>query len=346
MCVLPVPGAPCSRMPRLRCWPLASSRRECLATPSTCRSMFVQQLVGQHDLVAADAWASQEIQRRLPRRPEHLGAEADHLAAEQAPSLPSRRISRRTVSSLALAPLRRPAGSPRRAGPREAGCSTMASRSRRPHQVDAVADARVGLPVRPAGQAVVTGAPTPAAAERAVRRRLEEIADRDVVEPHVPDPGDAEHLVAPPGIGRQPGVHADLQVDVLVQRMSQTVGSVAASGPRWSSSTRRSGWSSCAPSAPPGPPASAPAARHRPVPADPLAPSWRQPRILRKKQKRLSRTPASRPSRPRAAEAARRTSRREGAQAADAPARVASARCALARAEVTAYGPVGQSHGP
>ena len=52
MCVLPVPGAPYSSTPRLRCWPLASSRRECAGDAEHLPLDVREQLGGQHELLS------------------------------------------------------------------------------------------------------------------------------------------------------------------------------------------------------------------------------------------------------------------------------------------------------
>jgi hypothetical protein len=86
------------------------------------------------------------------------------------------------------------------------------------YQVDAIAHAGVGLAVGPAGQGLGHHAARARRTEGAVAGSQQEVADPDDLHvAHEPDPGDAVHLVAAaPGVARQPGVQAYLDVDVLV----------------------------------------------------------------------------------------------------------------------------------
>jgi hypothetical protein len=54
------------------------------ADPEDLSFDVLEQVIGQHDLVAADGGTLEEVHRCLPAGAEHLGPEADHLAAEDA----------------------------------------------------------------------------------------------------------------------------------------------------------------------------------------------------------------------------------------------------------------------
>jgi hypothetical protein len=127
------------------------------------------------------------------------------------------------------------------------------------HQVDAVAHAGASLPVRPAGEGSGHHAAHARRAERAAVSGLEEFADPDDLElAHEPDSGNAEDFMAAvagvPGAGvpwaavPRPAGQASRPTWTLTcsydGQVADTVGTVAASGPRWSRSNRRSG-SSC-----------------------------------------------------------------------------------------------------
>jgi hypothetical protein len=72
-------------------------------------------------------------------------------------------------------------------------------------QVDAVAHARQGLPVRPAGQVHGHRRAHPGTAVHGAGGRLDKVTDRNVTEPHLRDPGDTDRLVLAP-LFRQPRV--------------------------------------------------------------------------------------------------------------------------------------------
>ena len=84
VCVLPVPGAPCSSTPRLRCWPLALRRPACRAMPRTCRSMPGQDGGRQDHAGPVHLRALLELQQHAlaPPPAEDLAAEGDDLPAE------------------------------------------------------------------------------------------------------------------------------------------------------------------------------------------------------------------------------------------------------------------------
>ena len=186
----------------------------------------VEHVVGQNDLVAGDRRALEEAQRGRPPaerllrpRAEHLGADADHLAAEDAP-LAGQRLD---LAQDGLDPVLFCAGDlEHHFGVRAARYGLQHDGqpgSGVVHQVDAVADARVGLPVGAAGHGHGHHAAEAGRAERAVVGRLEEIADADDLHmAHHPDTGDAEHLMGTVAALVQPGLQADLDVDVLVGR--------------------------------------------------------------------------------------------------------------------------------
>src|SRR5580693_3364733 len=186
----------------------------------------VEYVVGQNDLVAGDSRALEEAQRGRPPaerllrpRAEHLGADADHLAAEDTP-LAGQRLD---LVQDGLDPiLFRAADLEHHFGVRAARYGLQHDSqpgSGVVHQVDAVADTRVGLPVGAAGHGHGHHAAEAGRAERVVVGRLEEIADPDDLHvAHHPDAGDAEHLVRALAARLQPGLQADLDVDVLVGR--------------------------------------------------------------------------------------------------------------------------------
>jgi hypothetical protein len=54
------------------------------ADPEDLSFDVLEQVIGQHDLVAADGGTFEEVHRCLPAGAEHLRPEADHRAAEDA----------------------------------------------------------------------------------------------------------------------------------------------------------------------------------------------------------------------------------------------------------------------
>jgi len=184
----------------------------------------LQHLGGQHDLVAAYCGTLQEVHRDLPSRAEHLEPEADHLPAEHAPLAGERP----DLAEDGLDPVLIRAGDlDHHLGPRAAVDGLQHDGQPGPatiegaviHQVDAVADAGMGLPAGTGGNGDGQHAADTGRAERAVVGGLEEVADPDDLHvAHHPDTGDAEHLVRALAARLQPGLQADLDVDVLVGR--------------------------------------------------------------------------------------------------------------------------------
>ena len=215
MCVLPVPGAPCSSTPRLRCWPLASSRPACLATPSTCRSMPSSTAGGRITSAPVQLRAVQEAQQRprrgrgrRPRRRRSITWPRNTLCStRQLPYLVQHPLRRGLVAGghLQADLLRRPAVLRPAQQQREPGALVV-------DQVEAALDAGAGPAAWPGGQRAGGHAAHPgpvAAGPRLGQVGQPELRCRNPVRP-------ARSCARPP-LG-QPGVQACLDVHVVVAR--------------------------------------------------------------------------------------------------------------------------------
>ena len=101
MCVLPVPGAPYSRMPRLRCCPLARSRR----LPRDAEHLpldLLQERRRQDHLRARDGGPVQEVQRVAGSQ--QLGTKLITCPRNTLRSAASCQIARITCSTAAAGP--------------------------------------------------------------------------------------------------------------------------------------------------------------------------------------------------------------------------------------------------
>jgi hypothetical protein len=150
-----------------------------LSDPEHLPLDVLKYVVGQHDLVAADRGAFEEVHRHLAAQAEHLGPEADHLAAEDAPlagQAPDPAEDRLDPVLIRTGDLEHHFGiRTARHGLQHDGKPGLAV----VHQVDAVVHAGASLPVGPAGQSGGHHAACARRPERAVMSGLEEIADPD-----------------------------------------------------------------------------------------------------------------------------------------------------------------------
>ena len=81
MCVLPVPGRPCSSSPRLRCCPAASSRSPCCRDADRVPLDRLEHAVGQDDLLTGERRAREEREQLVAAV--LAGPEGQHLPAEE-----------------------------------------------------------------------------------------------------------------------------------------------------------------------------------------------------------------------------------------------------------------------
>ena len=215
MCVLPVPGGPCSRTPRLRCCPLARSAVACRPIPTTCRSMPSSRSRGSTTSARPIRGRARKA-GRLPGRRAVLRVERDDLTpvdvmvGGQPPYL----IEQLPGPGLAGRGHLKPDRFVRAAvlGAAEQQGETLAALF---DQVDAAADAGMGDPARPGRTRLGGHAAHPGRAEQRVGRAVAEQVGQPGLP--VPGPGDAEQFVGPPRAG-QPGLDAQLDVHLVERR--------------------------------------------------------------------------------------------------------------------------------